>query len=353
MTQPPQRPCINEPCAARFRRRWNVVLTLLFLLAAGTTHAAPRPPQRKPIEEWAAALAPLGYHAIELKRWEDAIGVEAKVNGKPERVRIGSGTSASYVFHSLTNSLRKFDPTTQVLGDEIFGGLIQQGLVQTSNVFLVDRLELGPISFSNLPVEALPRAERPLKQARLALAADFLKRQHALLFVWTKPLLFIRTQPLNPEQQRAFTDLLGNLGYAETELQPFKGAWTAPVKINGETIPLRVNTAYFATTLSAAAGKRLKLRVLTDFGLVDTSSGPAAVRTVRAKELELGSLKLRSFSFCTHYVDPPLVGSTNVVEDGTVGVDVLSRGKAIMDCSRNKLYVLQHLPESDEEKERK
>ncbi|MBE0539998.1 MAG: aspartyl protease family protein [Verrucomicrobia bacterium] len=289
---------------------------------------------------WRDQLERSGGERVQLRRTEaQHLFIFGKVNGRQRSVLVDTGWSLTSISTNAARALK----TPQESDVNLQGTLFDPD--DHSRVVLVERLELGRVSFTNQPalVRNVIMDGRPAS-FDLVLGCDFFIRNFAIIDCERRRLYTRRSAP-SVKGQTELEAGLRHDGYTPVELRRTNPLGiTCLVHVNGEPLEMLVDTAAVWSCLDAGLIERFNLkpqptpRKLLGVGATGTRSFAVAkvelleVGGCQWKNLNLALLDLRDWGLAK-----PDTSLADVV--GILGGPELTASGAVIDFHAQKLWV--------------
>ncbi len=295
-----------------------------------------------------------GYSVVAMKHgYKNRFYADARLNGKPLRCLIDTGCSDLIVDRRKVVGLKTSTAPPQ-LAYTPFGRISEQFRVAN-----LDRLELGPASFTNHTAVVFDlHKDREVKTGSfiptssrsddfdLILGLGFLSAAHAMIGC-EAPALYLRQEPLTAQQAQNLEASLSASGYSSASFLS-NGLPYIRAAVDGKEALLVIDTGAMFTAFD--------VELLTRFGLDDERTGgklkDAAERNRDLRYSRVNSIKLGKFD-----TGPMPVGVADFSELrqrsellrqrglppllGFIGPEVLYRSRAIIDCTTGTAYFKQ------------
>jgi predicted aspartyl protease len=251
--------------------------------------------------------------------------VYGNLGEKKLRFLVDTGWGFTALSPSAAAGLKTLGELGMILEDEGYS-------LTNASLVVIDKLTLGQTQFLNQPARV-----KVLKFQRLqhtwdgVLGWDFFRRTFSL-FDCGAGRLYVRPTKPSPETATALANTLRRSGYTEV---PMREGWGMVVaaQINGQAVPLMVDTGAAFTTLDDSQPKRLSLKVekreqattgtaiQEDYKTQFTGVGEIGAHEVRMARL--GIFQIGSRQWKKYPVGIMDLKAWNTAEPGKPGAEVL------------------------------
>lgn len=274
--------------------------------------------------------------------------VEGKLDGRRLKFIVDTGWSVSALGKAALHKRKTLSERGVKLIDPVLGEL------NSTNVVMMDRLELGRAEFFNQPALAKDLRVRGVRfGADAILGSDFLLRNHALVDCGTDTL-YLRAAKPSEEIAAATVQSLRQSGFSAVPIE-IHSACVAGIEVKGAVVSVILDTGSPYTVFQDSVAERLDWprvrydRAATGSHIPDevktlvVGIGTIGVREVtfaRLSEIKLGArtwknqvvgvLDLRAFGLGR----PTREG----LLEGLVGMDILARHRALIDYAGRTLW---------------
>jgi predicted aspartyl protease len=305
----------------------------------------------------ASVLIEKGYTPLTLKRAGNVFYVQCKLNGKSASLIVDTGASTTTISSGLLKSLGM----TLTKGEaNIYGAMGRAGKQITAGD--IKDFQVGPYQAGAHPVEAWDFSYHENSGRSRALGShlssgqstrmdgllgiDFLHRHQAVIDCF-RMHLFLKS-PSAPSTSAMLGSGLKAGGCTEVPMRSSYRGLTVPVRINGRSGHMVVDTGASHTYLSQQSIAGLNMRLLggTWTAAVDVGKKVKQVNTARFNTMEIGNFSVPQQSLGV--VDFPHSKSSGAgdVFFGYLGQDLLYYYVAVVDCAALKLF-LRFDPKTD------
>jgi predicted aspartyl protease len=312
------------------------------LLVAGPCGGRARAAGRPTVAD---SLANCGYIKVKVKVGrENHLLLAGKANGQELSCVIDTGCVGSVLGTEAALPVKQVG----VRKGPVYGPLGTIG--ENVPLVAIDQFEAGGVVESNLPAALLPL----LKQGRrrwdekrdMILGLDFLKRQHALVSYDGASCVYLRREASPRDLAATVKATLFAHGFVAV---PIKSVENSPQFIEGLVCG---KSAWFILDTGASRTQMDRV-LLAGYGIAsrqvigamqDLSGGQDHVNLVKLPSLRIGEFELTNFKIGA--VRMPILTKGGRGRPGTgqtllgfIGPDILTEGRAVIDCAGGMLYL--------------
>lgn len=302
-------------------------------------------------------LVTLGYTEVRLERGAlNHLFADGKTNGRRARIMIDTGCDVAFIDPAKTSGMRQVAELPRPLV-AVFGPLMSQG-----SVVAVDRLEIGTVLYEQepavvtklhakrvTPTGSLIPERGPGIDTDVIIGWEFLSR-HKAIIVTSVPAVYLLAKEPETDVATAFGQALLATGYGQVPLVRRGMKVEVAAAINGHPAAFWVDTGAASTVLDATHAKDLDVDVYESHAEAEDIGGHRKrLREATVKSFRLGDVNLNNMA--VGVVDLREINAFRErngqpVIHGLVGLDVLSRRLAVIDCANLRLYPYDRQPPS-------
>jgi predicted aspartyl protease len=329
---------------------------VIFLLAACFYLAPGGPPaaaadEAKAVDGLEAYLKRLRYEPIPFFRSEDnKLLVNAELGGKRHRFLVDSGWGFTTLSPKSAAGLKTLREMGGVMEDSALGRLTNTSLV------VMEKLVLGRAQFLNQPAQVGRLTGDYVRFPFVGiLGFDFLVRNFCLIDCGGNRL-YVRGGEPSEAEKKAMAETLRRSGFTEIPMR-YDYCMMVEVKINGEPVPLLVDTGASFSMVDDAVQKRLSLptakqdqpatgtRINGEVNGLIVGVGSVGARTLRVVKLDtlqIGDRVAKHVHFGTANLTPRSrtgAGSAAAEVQGLLGIEMLTRHGAVIDLAGSTLWL--------------
>lgn len=292
-----------------------------------------------------------GYQCIALKRTElNRFWVQGKLNGSKAVCMIDTGATYTALDSPKATKLKRVQKT-KTSGRGLFGAAPSE--IESVNI---DSLQLEGVTISNvcarvrnLHAHHVVRTGSRIAQAGpdisedLLIGMDLLEAMNAIMDCGGPAALYIRAQEPGEQLGRTMHQSFCQSGFAWIALTNLWGCFLVECRINEHPAQLLLDTGAPDTDLDLS---QLKAFQLTVHGNLGTSSDVNAHKSELdysiVDSFAIGAYERRNFPVGVVDLRLPnssFAGTNQLPMAGALGVDLLGRAGALIDCAGQKLYL--------------
>lgn len=320
---------------------------LLLILAIGTSCA---PAAQSSMDQF---MAKWGYTAIDVRYgFRNHLTTPAKINGRSANCWVDTGATGLVLDTRRTGGLK-------VTGKTAASGMFGQYSTNLP-IVSVDRFQLGSVLFSNqaalvsslhrnlhAPIGSYIPQSSAGEEPDAIIGISALQDMHAWID-YNAPRMYVRVEGPAPSVldtiDRTF---LGN-GYSQAPARRIGDRLFTEALINDRPALFQIDTGMFDTliTLEQLGAYKLSNQELLGHAIDASGRNKGDLKYTRPDSLKIASFELKQYPIGTLNIPilaqedeelkkenlPPLVG--------LAGPDILIKSRAIIDCSRGRMYVM-------------
>jgi predicted aspartyl protease len=290
-----------------------------------------------------------GYEAVELKRGPQRhLLAHAQLAGRKVTVLVDTGFSFTSVEDGLAKKLPQIDTN---LVSVSLPAMLATGVPLVT----LEGFKLGAREFNGElaqgrdwrhgngnPLSRVFNSGDDLARADVILGANFLRATHAMIDYGLPPTLFLRGQARTASQEAEMEASFRGSGFDAMPLHFVQGAcWLIVTTINDRPVPLLLDTGAFWTVLDRSLVRELGLESRAASGeIVGVEKRRTGLNSTLLDRVVLGELNYAGVPVAVADLGGWKMGGPHTPR-GLLGADLLSIGRAVVDCEGNRMWLLK------------